>query len=215
MRNTFLAALLATLTAFLPPHTSSSSDIPQATYHSSIRYSTIESLQPLLQSEPADLLAEVSSVEAIAKPTPIQKIPQSLTIPKLKLDTTVIPTGLNPDRTLAVPDDAREIGWYDKTGPTVLVSHNEWKGVKGLFYNLKSLTPNDVITITDKTGIATEYVINAVEAYDIDKFPTNKVYKQGGKESIRLITCHGTYDKSIKRYTQNLIVFATAKESTN
>jgi len=55
--------------------------------------------------------------------------------------------------------------------------------------------------------------VEALERHEQSGFPTEKVYSDLDYSGLRLITCTGTYDKGIERYSHNLIVFARLIEN--
>ncbi|HYF05510.1 MAG TPA: class F sortase [Patescibacteria group bacterium] len=141
--------------------------------------------------------------------TTTTQTPLQLTIPSLRVRTLVEQTGLTEQGALAVPGDSRVVGWYNKTGPLVFVSHNIWKGVKGIFYDLKDLKVGSEVQVQNSDGSRDIYVIDRIEPFNKDAFPTELVYSRTEKKTLRLITCHGPIEDG--RYTQNLIVFATIR----
>jgi hypothetical protein len=48
-------------------------------------------------------------------------------------------------------------------------------------------------------------VVERIEQYPKDRFPTDEVYYP----TLRLVTCGGNFDATAGRYRSNLIVFAT------
>lgn len=47
-----------------------------------------------------------------------------------------------------------------------------------------------------------------METFAKDAFPSERVYGDTAQAQARLITCAGDYDRQVKDYTDNLVVFA-------
>jgi hypothetical protein len=53
------------------------------------------------------------------------------------------------------------------------------------------------------------FTVTAKEQYDKDDFPTERVYGPTAGPELRVITCAGTFDRTTRSHSDNLIVFAT------
>jgi hypothetical protein len=51
-------------------------------------------------------------------------------------------------------------------------------------------------------------VVDSVETFDKENFPSRRVYADTAQAQVRLITCAGDYDRTVRDYTDNLVVFA-------
>ncbi|MFD2080891.1 class F sortase [Actinopolymorpha cephalotaxi] len=144
-------------------------------------------------------------------------IPMSLTIPRIGVNTRLMQLGLNKDKTIQVPtpDRANFAGWY-KFGPspgeignTVIVGHvDSVKIGRAVFFRLGELRPGDLLTIVRKDGLTVPYKVDGVKAYPKSKFPTDLVYGDSDRSTLRLVTCGGPWSKATS-YQDNIIVFAT------
>jgi len=144
--------------------------------------------------------------------------PVSISIPAISVNAPVVNLGLNKDRTLALPKNAGDVGWYEKSvspgqaGASVLVGHLDWwTGKKAIFYNLKKLKAGDEILITKDDGSLVTFKVDSLTLYSQNAFPTNEVYGKIDYPGLRLITCAGKFNVFTQRYSQNLVVFATLK----
>jgi hypothetical protein len=98
--------------------------------------------------------APVASVDLL--PTPVR-------IPSIAVDSGVIDLGLNPDRTLQVPEDVAVTGWYTgrsvpgEVGPSVIVGRYESLSVwpTSLNFSLISSPRNSAAAITTTAMSAT------------------------------------------------------------
>ncbi len=145
--------------------------------------------------------------------------PISLRIPALSLDATfVAPLQLQADQTIEVPDSFTQVGWYGQgatpgeVGPAVILGHVDSKDGPAIFYSLGRLRKGDTIDVGREDGTTAVFVVDELVRYPQDSFPTEKVYGKTDAPTLRLVTCSGTFNKGIQRYSHNLVVYATIKE---
>jgi LPXTG-site transpeptidase (sortase) family protein len=154
------------------------------------------------------------SVSASPPPAaaPVTSPPTQLKIEAIHLTTDLEPLGLDDKGRLSPPgfDDA---GWYaDGTapgdaGPAVIAGHIDSKSGPSVFYHLHELKTGDIIQV--KRGAAwIRFAVTDQQQYPKTAFPTAKVYGPTATAQLRLITCGGTFDKSVGSYEDNVIVFA-------
>jgi hypothetical protein len=141
------------------------------------------------------------------------KVPTVVAIPRLGLVADIEPVGLTPSRELEVPDP-NIVGWYEKgtrpgvVGPAVLIGHVDSLTGPGIFNEIPSLFPGDLIVVEDRAGFARTFEVSRILRVDKDRFPTALVYDQTRGSELRLITCGGRFDFDSGHYTGNVIVFA-------
>lgn len=153
---------------------------------------------------------------AMAQSTPsvFHRAPRSITIPAIGVKSSIIDLGLNPDGTLEVPQDYDETGWWAggsrqlEVGPTVIVGHVDSTTGPAVFWRLRELTPGDIIEVTDDAGVITRFAVRRVTQYEKDEFPTDLVYGPTERPTLRLITCGGEYDRDVRSYRANTVVYA-------
>ena len=141
--------------------------------------------------------------------------PRSLRISSIGVDSPVIDLGLNPDRTLEVPEEYSETGWWSEgaapgeRGPAVIVGHVDSQDGPAVFYELGELEPGDEIEVADEHGDSVRFAVDRLEQHPKDDFPTDAVYGHTREPELRLITCSGDFDESSGHYVDNTIVFAS------
>jgi sortase (surface protein transpeptidase) len=146
-------------------------------------------------------------------PPPIP-LPVSVRIPALGIASPLIPLGLNADNTLEVPQDFAVAGWYTgrpvpgEVGPSIVVGHVDSKSGPAVFYRLNDVAAGMTVEVERSDGTVARFAVVAKEQHDKDAFPTEHVYGPTDTPQLRLITCGGTFDRSIGHYNDNLIVFA-------
>ena len=170
---------------------------------------TAEAEPSATPAPPVDVPREVELAMEPSKPV-------QLRIPALDRESELIETGLRDDNRLEVPpgDEGSPASWYNgsstpgEAGAAVLLGHvNSLTDKSGVFYDLKTLTNGDEITVTREDGATAIFEVYKVEKYVKAEFPTKAVYFPVPGSELRLITCDG-YDAPNRRYLDNLVVYA-------
>lgn len=82
-----------------------------------------------------------------------------------------------------------------KTGPAV-------------FLQLESLKQGASINITREDGLLATFKVDSVETFSKSNFPNDRVYADAPNAQLRVITCGGAYDRKVRDYVDNIVVFA-------
>lgn len=143
--------------------------------------------------------------------------PTRVVIPDIDIDETLIDLGIDPSNgELEAPEDPDRVGWWADGGkpgelvPTVLGAHVDSRTGPAVFARLPELRPGQEFTVETEDGKTHTYRIDEVrDVPQNEDFPTEEVYGETETSQIRLITCTGDYDRSIGRYTENRVVFAS------
>lgn len=166
---------------------------------------------------PVELATTTESADEVGLPL---SAPRTLRIPAIDVETSFEgPLGLNYDQTVQVPDSYEEVGWYKfgptpgEIGPAVVLGHVDSYEGPAVFYSLGQLEPGDEISIDRADGTTVVFEVEYLERHEQSGFPTEQVYGDLDYAGLRVITCSGTYDRSVLRYSHNLIVFARIKEA--
>jgi LPXTG-site transpeptidase (sortase) family protein len=160
---------------------------------------------PLAARLPPRASAVPSSAEAL---TPVE-----LWIGDLSLWAPVVPVGLESDGQLEIPDET-EVGWYQfgsspgHAGSTVLVAHVSWADTVGPFFRLGQLPPGADIKVKLSDGTTRRYQMTERAQYRKTELPAERVWTRDGDETLVLITCGGDFDRQIRRYTDNIVIYA-------
>ena len=139
--------------------------------------------------------------------------PQSIRIGDLELDNSVRAVGIEDDGELEVPDET-EVGWYQYgsapglPGATVLAAHVSWNRTIGPFHQLGNLEPGARVDVVADDGSTRVYEVVERAVYDKDSLPIDRIWTTTGDETLVLITCGGSYNSNIRRYRQNIVVYA-------
>ena len=147
--------------------------------------------------------------------------PTRVSIPALKVDTTVIGLGQQADGSMQVPTDGKTVGWYTKAptpgslGPAVLAGHVDFHGKPGTFARLSTLKTGDQITITRQDGTTAVFAVTKVDRYAKDKFPSAAVYGPIDHAGLRLITCGGDFNSRAGHYEDNIVAYADLRTTSH
>ena len=157
--------------------------------------------------------------EAVSTPLTESK-PVGIEIPSIGVKaTSIMNLGLNEDRSLQVPKDAKTIGWYDRgaypgtEGPAVFASHINYGGVDGGFADLADVKSGDQVVVPRADATTAVFVVDRIETVSKKAFPTARVYGPTFRPEIRLITCGGDFDSSVRSYEDNVVVYGHLTEA--
>ena len=121
--------------------------------------------------------------------------------------------GLEPDGQMEIPDET-EIGWYrygataGQPGATVLAAHVSWNRTAGPFARLGTVEPGSQIEVALDDGSLRRYEVVERAVYGKLELPRERLWRNTGAEELVLITCGGDYNPEIRRYRENIVVYA-------
>ena len=181
---------------------------------------------PISQEPPALVTFERprTYVDEPADPVTLARSkPMSLDIPAIDVHSPVREVGRTADGALETPapgplyDDA---AWYRHSptpgslGPAVLLGHvDSAANGPSVFFRLGELRRGDRVSVTRADGSVAVFVIDEVQRYPKDDFPTKTVYGDIDHAGLRIITCGGAFDDAAGHYLDNIVVFASLKTS--
>lgn len=152
--------------------------------------------------------------EKVPHATPLSESdPVRLRIPDIFIDTNFVPLGLQDNGEIEIPEGYTEVGWYTygptpgEIGPSVVLGHVDSYQGPGVFLFLGQLKEGSVVYIDREDGTTATFRVTALERYNRDEFPTEKVYGNLDYAGIRLITCSGTYNRDTLEYDRVLVVY--------
>ena len=140
--------------------------------------------------------------------------PTHLRIPAIGVSATVTSLGIHADRTVEVPADPDQAGWYrlgshpGEAGSAVILGHVDSTHGPAVFYRLRSLTRGDGIAVRASDGSVTQFKVTSISTYANADFPAQEVYRSTGRPGLALVTCGGRYDAAHGGYQANVVVFA-------
>ncbi|MES9505146.1 class F sortase [Streptomyces sp. NPDC000609] len=141
--------------------------------------------------------------------------PVRIRIPSIRVDAPMMPLGLGPDGSLDVPPagDRNMVGWYrDGTPPgsrgsAIVAGHVDNAQGRSVFYDLGALQKGSTVEVVRQDGRTAVFSLDAIEVYESDDFPDQRVYGASSFASLRLITCGGGFSKKTG-YAGNVVAYA-------
>ncbi|RZB19679.1 class F sortase [Streptomyces sp. F001] len=142
--------------------------------------------------------------------------PVRLLIPKISVDAPFTDLAIGSNGQLEPPPahDVNLVGWHaegaspGEAGTSIVAGHVDTATSPAVFADLGALQKGDVFHVERADGRTASFVVDSVETFAKDRFPSRRVYGDTPQAQVRLITCAGDYDRTVKDYTDNLVVFA-------
>jgi len=171
------------------------------------------------QSRIANVPEITTAIEnSVVGPRLTEAEPIQIRIPKINVKANFEESlGVTETREIEVPVGYETVGYYKygptpgELGPAVVLGHVDSVDGPAVFYSLGQLEVGDEIEIDREDGTTAVFEVTNLERHLQAGFPTEQVYGNIDHAGLRLITCSGTFDKGIQRYSHNLIVFAKLK----
>jgi sortase A len=151
----------------------------------------------------------------ITRPQASTSLPVRIQIPSLEIDSEIESVGIAPDGTMEVPSTPLKTAWYNlgvrpgDKGSAVIDGHVNWNnGDKGVFKDLHKIEIGSPLIIIDNQGKKLTFIVRSVASYNYNADATEIFTSKDDRAHLNLITCMGTWDKSVQSYSQRFIVFA-------
>jgi hypothetical protein len=156
----------------------------------------------------------VSALPGPTSPAGLVPRPVSLVIPAIGVRTRLVDLGVTKGGMLQVPPTTSEAGWYTGSprpgaiGSSVIVGHVDSYSGPGVFFRLGLLRPSERIYVRRADGSLAVFRVASVHTYLKSRFPTAAVYGPEPGPQLRLITCGGTFNRDLRSYLSNVVVYA-------
>ncbi|MFJ3658599.1 class F sortase [Streptomyces nigra] len=142
--------------------------------------------------------------------------PVRLVIPKISVDAPFTDLAIGRAGRLEPPPahDTNLVGWYAKgaspgeRGTSIIAGHVDTATSPAVFAELHRLAKGDRFEVRRADGQKAVFEVDEAQTFDKDSFPSDRVYEDTSTAQVRLITCAGDYDRQVRDYTANLVVFA-------
>jgi len=147
--------------------------------------------------------------------------PVALRIPAIGVDVSLSTLGLNADRTVQVPTDFQQAGWFGlgpspgQTGSAVILGHVDSYTGPAVFFQIRTLRAGDQVNVSLADGAIAHFQVSAVAMYAKDQFPAQQVYAPHGDSALQLVTCGGTFDTHTRSYLSNIVAYTTLIATTH
>jgi hypothetical protein len=141
--------------------------------------------------------------------------PSALRLPSLGVDAPVVDVGLEDDGGMEIPEDISTVGWYEPgvtpgsaSGTAVISGHvdSHIQG-RGAFWDLRRIDVDDVVEVEHADGTTSEWRVVARRTYPKEELPIGDIFTRFGEPRLVLITCDGDFDRSQRRYADNVVVY--------
>jgi Sortase domain len=142
-------------------------------------------------------------------------LPTRLKIKQIGVDASLESLHIGKGGVLDPPKTFSKAGWYaDGTvpgddGPAIIAGHVDSKSGPAVFYKLRELQAGDRIQVV-RGGKTVTFTVTSAAWYPKAKFPTAQVYGPTPDRQLRLITCGGVFNHTLRSYKDNLVVYAVA-----
>lgn len=141
--------------------------------------------------------------------------PDRVRIPAIDVDAPLTGLGLTRTGSLDVPPADRKnlAGWYEsgttpgERGTAIIAGHVDNADGPAVFYSLGALRKGSTVEVDRRDGRVAVFTVDAVEVYDAEDFPDEKVYGAAPRPELRVITCGGGYSRTTG-YQGNVVVYA-------
>jgi sortase A len=162
----------------------------------------------------ADHTIAQEKVVSIA-PTVTPGIPETISIPKIHVNTKVESVGMDSEGRMGVPTNPFDTAWYSPgfkpgmNGSAVIDGHLDLvTGAPAVFWNLKLLNIGDTITVMENNGKKYTFAVSQIVRYPYNNFPIKQVFSASNVPMLNLITCNGTWDQNSRNYSDRLVIYS-------
>ena len=145
-------------------------------------------------------------------------VPVRLEIARIGVSTGLQRLGRDQRGAVEVPSGPHRwdtAGWYaagtrpGDPGSAVILGHVDSRSGPAVFYRLRELRRGDLVEVARADGSTVRFTVQRVQEYPKARFPTADVYYPTLTPMLRLVTCGGAFDRNVRHYLDNVIVFAT------
>lgn len=165
-------------------------------------------------------IAPISAAVADPFPSSVARpgrgaVPTRLRITAIGVNTGLEKLRLGDQGELLPPKAFGQAGWYAEgtspgdVGPAVIAGHVDSRSGPAVFYRLRELARGDRIEVV-RAGRTERFTVVRTRWYPKADFPTGEVYGPTPDRQLRLITCGGVFDRKLRSYRENLVVYAVA-----
>jgi hypothetical protein len=142
--------------------------------------------------------------------------PVRLTIPAIAVDAVLVEVGLEADGAMEVPSFG-SAGWYTEgpppghPGPSLIAAHVDSRAGPDVFHRLRELAPGDDVEVHYDSGDTVTFVVVSREQAPKEQLPGDRIWPVTADRLLTLITCGGEFDRSVRHYRDNIIVYTVLR----
>jgi sortase (surface protein transpeptidase) len=174
--------------------------------------------KPGLPLPPPHTPAPTSEPEtAVERHIDPQGEPTRVVIPAIDVDADLVRLGLQADGAMEVPDFGLA-GWYTegpkpgRAGPAAITAHVDSRAGPDVFYRLGDLAVGDQVHVVYESGDTVTFFVESSEQTPKDELPVDAIWPTTNERLLALITCGGEFDRSVRHYRDNLIVYTSLSD---
>lgn len=137
-------------------------------------------------------------------------------IPRIGVDATIEPVGVDADGNMDVPSDPWNTAWFapgtrpGQLGNAAIAGHVDYRGIGPVvFWDLNQLAPGDEVLIVTDNGLTLRFVVLGAANYSPSNAPLVEIFGPAGTPNLNLITCAGSFNRTTGQYDQRLVVYTT------
>lgn len=143
-------------------------------------------------------------------------LPRYLVIPKLNVYARIISVGVNAKGALETPNNVFDTAWYNESalpgepGAMLIDGHVSSWTTNGVFYDIKTLIPGDIIQVQRGDGTKFTYKVVSSQIYNSNNVNMTAAMTTAipGEPGLNLITCTGDVIPGTSEFNERIIVFA-------
>lgn len=166
---------------------------------------------------------DAPATEPDVPPPPVEMlppiVPDSVEIPSIGAQSSLVALGRGPDGGWAVPDvqHPEQASWYSdgpvpgSRGPAVILGHVNGGGRPGVFARLGELQAGAEVLVRGQDGRTVTFVVTRIQRELKTAFPSGEVFAAVPDAQLRLITCGDRFDPSTGHYVGSVIAYAVAR----
>ncbi|MBT2441407.1 class F sortase, partial [Streptomyces sp. ISL-36] len=162
--------------------------------------------------------AAAPAPEAAPAPLPASR-PERVRVPAVRVDAPVMAVGLDAERWIDAPPayEKNLAGWFTgavtpgERGTAVVVGHVDTPDGRAVFFDLGALRKGHRVEIARRDGRTAVFAVYGIEVVPKDRFPAERIYQDGPRPELRLLTCGGGFTRE-KGYEGNVVVSARLVE---
>jgi hypothetical protein len=138
--------------------------------------------------------------------------PLRVEIDAIGVDAELVELGLQPDGAMEVPDFGWA-GWYTEgpppglPGPAVIAAHVDSRAGPDVFFRLRELVAGDEVRVRYDSGDEVLFTVATSERVPKDELPGDRIWPVTADPLLTLITCGGEFDRQVRHYEDNVIVY--------
>lgn len=146
-------------------------------------------------------------------------LPVRLEIPAIAVDAPIEHVGRLPTGAMDVPKIPADVAWFNESArpgqagrPAVIAGHLDSPTGPAIFYKLRFLVPGDELAVTYENGSRYIFSVRSKERYAFDQAPIQRIFGEGPRRMVNLITCDGAWDRGHANYQQRLVIYTEMKQ---